>query len=41
MLDKIIEIIMTVLPFLGSSRKKRKVMAQEVKEFSDAIAATH
>lgn len=31
MLDKIIEIIMTVLPFLGSSRKKRKVMAQEVK----------
>ena len=35
MLDKIIEIIMTVLPFLGSSRKKRKVMAQEVKEFSE------
>ena len=37
MLDKIIEIIMTVLPFLGSSRKKRKVMAQEVKEFSELV----
>ena len=24
---------MTILPFLGSNRKKRKVMAQEVKEF--------
>ena len=37
MLDKIIEIIMTVLPFLGSSRKKRKVMAQEVKEFCELV----
>ena len=37
MLDKIIEIIRTVLPFLGSSRKKRKVMAQEVKEFSELV----
>ena len=35
MLDKIIEIIITILPFLGSNRKKRKVMAQEVKEFKD------
>ena len=25
---------MTILPFLGSNRKKRKVMAQEVKGFS-------
>ena len=37
MLDKIIEIIMTVLPFLGSSHKKRKLMAQEVKEFSELV----
>ena len=37
MLDKIIEIIMTILPFLGSNRKKRKVMAQEVKEFSELV----
>ena len=34
MLDKIIEIIMTILPFLGN-RKKRKAMAQDVKEFSE------
>lgn len=26
---------MTILPFLGSSRKKRQMMAQEVKEFSE------
>ena len=37
MLDKIIEIIMTILPFLGSNRKKRKAMAQEVKEFSELV----
>ena len=37
MLDKIIEIIMTILPFLGSNRKKRKVMAHEVKEFSELV----
>ena len=37
MLDKIIEIIITILPFLGSNRKKRKVMAQEVKEFSELV----
>lgn len=31
MLDKIIEIIMTILPFsFGNSRKKRQMMAQEV-----------
>lgn len=34
MLDKILDIIMTILPFLGGNRKKRKEMAQEVKEFS-------
>ena len=28
---------MTILPFLGSNRKKRKVMAQEVKEFSELV----
>ena len=32
MLDKIIEIVMTILPFLGSNRKKRQAMAQEVKD---------
>ena len=37
MLDKIIEIIMTILPFLGSSRKKRQMMAQEVKEMHAEI----
>ena len=37
MLDKIIEIIMTILPFLGSSRKKHQMMAQEVKEFSELV----
>ena len=37
MLDKIIEIIMTILPFLGNSRKKRQMMAQEVKEFSELV----
>ena len=34
MLDKIIDIIMTVLPFFGG-RKKRQQMMQEVKEFSE------
>lgn len=33
MLDKILDIIMTILPFLGGNRKKRKEMAQEVKEW--------
>ena len=28
---------MTILPFLGSSRKKRQIMAQEVKEFSELV----
>ena len=28
---------MTILPFLGSNRKKRKAMAQEVKEFSELV----
>ena len=28
---------MTILPFLGSSRKKRQMMAQEVKEFSELV----
>lgn len=28
---------MTILPFLGGNRKKRKVMAQEVKEFSELV----
>ena len=37
MLDKIIEIIMTILPFLGNSRKKRQMMAQEMKEFSELV----
>ena len=36
MLDKIIDIIMTVLPFFGG-RKKRQQMMQEVKEFSDLV----
>ena len=36
MLAKIIEIIMTILPFLGN-RKKRKAMAQDVKEFSELV----
>lgn len=36
MLDKIIEIIMTILPCLGN-RKKRKAMAQDVKEFSELV----
>ena len=36
MLDKIIEIIMTVLPFFGG-RKKRQQMMQEVKEFSELV----
>ena len=34
MLDKILDIIMTILPFFGG-RKKRQQMAQEVKEFSE------
>ena len=36
MLDKIIYIIMTVLPFFGG-RKKRQQMMQEVKEFSELV----
>lgn len=36
MLDKIIDIIMTVLPFFGA-RKKRQQMMQEVKEFSELV----
>ncbi len=36
MLNKFIEIIMTILPFLGN-RKKRKAMAQDVKEFSELV----
>lgn len=29
MLDKIIEIIMTILPFLGNSRKKRQISERD------------
>lgn len=36
MLDKIIDIIMTVLPFFGG-RKKRQQMMQEVKEFCELV----
>ena len=36
MLDKIIDIIITVLPFFGG-RKKRQQMMQEVKEFSELV----
>ena len=36
MLDKIIDSIMTVLPFFGG-RKKRQQMMQEVKEFSELV----
>ena len=36
MLDKIIDIIMTVLPFFGG-RKKRQQMMKEVKEFSELV----
>lgn len=36
MLDKIIDIIMTVLPFFGG-RKKRQQMMEEVKEFSELV----
>lgn len=36
MLDKIIDIIMTVHPFFGG-RKKRQQMMQEVKEFSELV----
>ena len=36
MLDKIIDIIMTVLPFFGG-RKKRQQMMQEVKEFNELV----
>ena len=36
MLDKIIDIIMTVLPFFGG-RKKRQQMMQDVKEFSELV----
>ena len=28
---------MTILPFLGNSRKKRQMMAQEMKEFSELV----
>ena len=40
MLDKIIDIIMTVLPFFGG-RKKRQQMMQEVKEFSELVKAQY
>lgn len=40
MLDKIIDIIMTVLPFFGG-RKKRQQMMQEVKEFSELVKEQH
>ena len=36
MLDKIIDIIMTVLAFFGG-RKKRQQMMQKVKEFSELV----
>ena len=36
MLDKIIDIIMTVLPFFGGRRKRQQIM-QEVKEFSELV----
>ena len=36
MLDKIIDIIMTVLPFFGG-RRNRQQMMQEVKEFSELV----
>lgn len=36
MLDKILNIIMTILPFLGSG-KRRKAVAQDVKEFSELV----
>ena len=36
MLDKIIDIIMTVLPFFGG-RKNPQQMMQEVKEFSELV----
>lgn len=35
MIEKILDIIMTILPFFGS--KKKKAMAKEVKEFSDLV----
>ena len=37
MLDKILDILLTLLPFLGGSRKKRKVMEEDVKEFSQLV----
>ena len=37
MLDKILDILLTLLPFLGKNRKKRKVMEEEVKEFSELV----
>jgi len=36
MLNKIIDLIMTILPFLGG-RKKRKEMMEEVQEFSELV----
>lgn len=36
MFNKIIEIIMAVIPFLGN-RKKRKEMMEEVQEFSELV----
>lgn len=36
MLDKILNIIMTILPFLGGG-KRRKAVAQDVKEFSELV----
>ncbi|MCI7071269.1 MAG: hypothetical protein MR982_09985 [Bacteroides pyogenes] len=36
MFNKIIDLLMAVLPFLGN-RKKREEMAREVKEFSELV----
>lgn len=35
-IDKIIDIVMTILPFFGS-KKKKAAMVQEVKEFSELV----
>lgn len=37
MFDKILEIILKVLPFFGSSKKKKAAMAKEVREFSELV----
>ena len=37
MLDKIIEIILPVMPLVGSRRKRRKVMGQGVKECTEVV----